>query len=226
MKILKFKKFETNFYSREYPLNRQQIGVNAEDVANNSDFARKENVFQEVQDQMKILLKPIILRKNPNADDSDIEKVSNSFFSLGNNKNQEIRRMVDGCKDTRKCAKDIIDKYLKYVKINFGAKDDINDVEQDSVMTNEGKLSDAEHFGNYIKYHNEIFPGFNIPKRYMGKGKYTHRVLAREGDKVKPINFGNLKSKPKPLNRLDKRFWDLKLAYPAKTTPNTLSYYK
>ena len=42
--------------------------------------------------------------------------------------------MVDGCKDTKQCAKEIVNKYLKYVKINFGSKDNINDIEQDSVM--------------------------------------------------------------------------------------------
>jgi len=134
--IMKF--FEYNgSYTGEWPLNKQNVGVNADDVANDQEYAKKENKFQEVQDQMKIVLKPIVLKKNKNADDRDVEKVMESFFRLGNAKNQEIRKMVDGCKDTKQCAQEIVNKYLKYVKINFNAKDDVNNVEQDSVMSNE-----------------------------------------------------------------------------------------
>lgn len=124
-------------YAGDWPLNKQEMGVTDGDVANNQDFARSEQKFQEVQEQMKQLLLPILKKKNPNADQHDVEKVSDSFFNLGNNKNQEIKHLVDNCKDIRQCAQDIINKYLKYVKINFNTKDNINDVEQDSVMTNE-----------------------------------------------------------------------------------------
>lgn len=79
---------------------------------------------------------------------------------------------------------------------------------------NEGKISDVEIFSNYIKYNNEIWPGYNIPKRYIGKGKYKYRVLARVGDKIKPINFGSTQMKASTLNKLNKKYWD------------ELSYYK
>lgn len=118
----------------QWPMIQQNIGINADDVSNNQEYAKSENKFQEVQEYMKTILKPILLRKNPNAEDNDIEKVSDSFFRLGGQKNNEIKSMIDGCKDTKQCAKDIVNKYLKYVKINFGTKDNINDVEQDSVM--------------------------------------------------------------------------------------------
>lgn len=37
-------------------------------------------------------------------------------------------------------------------------------------------IEDVESVPGYgIKYHNEIFPGLNIPKRYVGKGKYILR---------------------------------------------------
>jgi len=72
----------------------------------------------------------------------------------------------------------------------------------------EGKLSNVEYFGNHIKYQDELYPGLNYPKRYMGKGKHKYRVLAREGDKVKPINFGNKDVKEKPTSRLDKKYWE------------------
>jgi signal peptidase I len=42
-----------------------------------------------------------------------------------------------------------------------------------------------------ITYRNEKFPGFNKPKRYKGKGKYKKRVLAKEGDKIKIVNYGH-----------------------------------
>ena len=140
--ILRFNDFqkvkEANAsYSGEWPMNKQNVGLGAEDVANDQQYAKKENTFQEVQEQMKIILKPIILKKNPNADDRDIEKIVESFFNLGAEKAGQVKQMVDGCKDTKKCAQDIVNQYLKYVKINFNTKDNVNDVEQDSVMTSE-----------------------------------------------------------------------------------------
>jgi hypothetical protein len=233
--VLKFNDYinEVNAgYAGEWPLNKQTINYGDGDVANNPDFARSENKFQEVQEYMKLILKPIILKKNLNAEDIDIEKISDSFFRLGNNKSQEIKKMVDGCKDTKQCARDIVDKYLKYVKINFNSKDDINDVEQDSVMSSENlkyikkfnnisninevkrtprmnNLSDVETVPGFgVKYHNEIFPNINIPKRYVGKGKFKYRVLAKEGNRVKPINFGDKTRKPERHSMLSKKYWD------------------
>ncbi len=139
--ILRFNDFvkEANAsYAGDWPLNKQQIGMDDGDVANNQEYAKKENKFQEVQEHMKAILKPILLKKNPNANDSDIEKVSDSFFNLGDNKAQEVRKMVDNCKDAKQCAQDIVNRYLRYVKINFNSKDNVNDVEQDSVMASEG----------------------------------------------------------------------------------------
>lgn len=42
-----------------------------------------------------------------------------------------------------------------------------------------------------ITYRNEDFPGFNKPKKYTGKGKFKKRVLAKEGDKIKVLNYGH-----------------------------------
>lgn len=126
-------------YAGEWPLNKQNIGVDDQDVANDQDFAKSENKFQQVQEIMKQILKPILLKKNPNATDQDIEKVSDSFFKLGNDKKQQVKNMVDSSKDLQQCARDIVNKYLRYVKINFNTKDNINDVEQDAVMSSESK---------------------------------------------------------------------------------------
>jgi len=256
-------------YSQEWPMNKQEIGVTADDMAD-TEYYKHENKFQEVQEHMKAILKPILLKKNPNASEQDIEKVSDSFFRLGNEKNTEVKKMVDGCKDTKQCAQDIVNKYYKYVKINFGTKDNINDVEQNSVMSSEsvkdnfgevceycdgtgrdpngkgrcrfckgtgftkskkiskkkmvenfnefiteGKrqqrktnITDVESIPGGIKYHNEIFPGLNVPKRYVGKGDYRWRVLAAENGKVKPINFGDKKEVLAPVSRLKKKYWD------------------
>lgn len=72
----------------------------------------------------------------------------------------------------------------------------------------EGKVSDVETVGNNLKYRNEHFPGWNQPKRYEGKKKYKFRVLAREGEKVKIINFGKLGDDKKQLSKLSKKYWE------------------
>ena len=41
-----------------------------------------------------------------------------------------------------------------------------------------------------IKYRGEEFSGFNKPKRTPSHPKKSHAVLAKEGDKVKLIRFG------------------------------------
>jgi hypothetical protein len=124
-----------NNYGGEWPMNKQQIGMTGDD-AGAQDYT-KDNKFQEIQEQMKLILKPIIEKKNKNASEQDIEKTMESFFKLGNDKSQAIKRMVDGCKDTKKCAQDIINTFMKYVKINFNPKDNVHDVEDDTTMTSE-----------------------------------------------------------------------------------------
>lgn len=83
------------------------------------------------------------------------------------------------------------------------------------VHLNEGKVQNAIILPNLVRYNNEDFPNFNYPKRYVGKKNFKWRVLARVGDEVKPINFGDRRTqKAKPINRLNKSFWE------------TLPYYK
>jgi len=69
-------------------------------------------------------------------------------------------------------------------------------------------LKDIEQVNGGIKYKNELFPGTNSPKRYVGKSKFKYRVLAKDGDKVKPINFGDKINKNKPLSKLSKKYWE------------------
>ena len=73
----------------------------------------------------------------------------------------------------------------------------------------EGKVSDVEHIGHGLKYHNEYFNSYNQPKKYEGKGKHKWRVLAKEGDKVKFINFGKRDDiKKEDLTKLSKKYWE------------------
>jgi len=78
--------------------------------------------------------------------------------------------------------------YLEYNKIKHCHENLITDFHSFLNESIEGveKLSNGR-----IKYRNEIFPGFNKPKNYKGKGKYKKRVLAKEGDKIKIINYGH-----------------------------------
>lgn len=39
-------------------------------------------------------------------------------------------------------------------------------------------------------------------------GGYKWRVLAGEGRKVKPINFGDVNKKPEVISRLKRKYWD------------------
>ena len=41
-----------------------------------------------------------------------------------------------------------------------------------------------------IEYRGEKFSGYNKPKRTPGHPKKSHAVLAKEGDKVKLVRFG------------------------------------
>lgn len=138
-------------YTQEWPMNKQEIGVNQDDLAD-TEYYKHENKFQEVQEHMKLILKPMLLKKNPNANDQDIDKVSNSFFNLGAEKAAEVKKMVDNCKDTKQCAQEIVNKFYKYVKINFGTKDNVNNVEQDSVMTSE-KFGERQFNDDNFKKH-------------------------------------------------------------------------
>jgi len=81
-------------------------------------------------------------------------------------------------------------------------------IEFNNFELNEGKLANVERFGNYVKYNSELFPNLNIPKPYIGRKDYRYRVLASEGDMVKPINFGSKTKRIKPITRLNKKYWD------------------
>jgi hypothetical protein len=78
---------------------------------------------------------------------------------------------------------------------------------EESLLT-EGESVDVERLAHGLKYRNETFPGFNHPKKYEGKGKHKYRVLAREGDKVKVINFGKSGEEKKSITKLNKKYWE------------------
>lgn len=62
------------------------------------------------------------------------------------------------------------------------------DNEGDGVWEN---VSYEKNKDGTITYRGEEFPGFNKPKKYTGKGKFKKRVLAKEGDQIKVINYGH-----------------------------------
>lgn len=49
-----------------------------------------------------------------------------------------------------------------------------------------------------ITYRGERFEGYNKPKRTTGHKTKSHAVLAKEGDKIKLIRFGQQGAKTKP----------------------------
>lgn len=49
-----------------------------------------------------------------------------------------------------------------------------------------------------IEYRGEKFSGYNRPKRTPGHPKKSHAVLAKEGDKIKLIRFGQQGVKGSP----------------------------
>lgn len=69
-------------------------------------------------------------------------------------------------------------------------------------------LKDVESVSGGVKYKNEIYPGVNLPKRNIGKGKHKFRVLAKEGEKVKPVNFGDKAVKNQTVSKLSKKYWE------------------
>jgi len=116
-----FGEYPYQYNTLENPTDRGQSG--------NIEYHQTNNRFQSIQDEIK----NIIVGKNPNWDETDVEKRLQEFFQLGNSKLENIRTISDNCKDIKKCAKEIYDKYIQNVKINNG-NDNVNDVQQDSIM--------------------------------------------------------------------------------------------
>jgi hypothetical protein len=82
------------------------------------------------------------------------------------------------------------------------------------VNKTKSNLNQIEYVTGGVKYKNEIFPGINIPKRYVGKGKHRWRVLARVGDRVKPVNFGDKQKKQiKIIDKFKRKYWEQQPAY-------------
>jgi hypothetical protein len=86
-------------------------------------------------------------------------------------------------------------------------------IEKYNDIINEGKVADVENVAGGLKYHNEFFPGYNSPKKYDGKKNYKYRVLAREGDKIKTINFGKKEKEAVTSNKLSKKYWESQTTY-------------
>lgn len=127
--MVKIKKvYELRSWEDRYPMAYQGMNVEPDDVKDITNLL-VDKKFQNIQEEMKKLLKPIIMKHNQNATDEDIEGISDTFFKLGPRKNQEIKNMVNNIKSNKKCAQKIIDRFYKIVQNNYYRKDSINDVE-------------------------------------------------------------------------------------------------
>ena len=49
---------------------------------------------------------------------------------------------------------------------------------------------DTERTAGGVKYRGETFPGFNKPKRAPSDSQKKMRVLAKKGDEIKVVEFG------------------------------------
>jgi hypothetical protein len=116
--ITKFKDFIKEGMEQffEYPYQYNTIGdLSDSDSKTNIEHLLKKKYFNNIQDY----LKQIIKKKHPNFEDPDVNNMLYLFFNLGDEKNAEIRNIVDSCKDMKKCAEKIYKDYIKYVNINF-----------------------------------------------------------------------------------------------------------
>ena len=59
-----------------------------------------------------------------------------------------------------------------------------------------------------IKYRGEVFSGYNKPKRTPGKNKKS-AVLAKKGDQIKLVRFGDPNMKIKKHSLLDEKVLEL-----------------
>lgn len=79
--------------------------------------------------------------------------------------------------------------YLNYIGENTYSYEEVS--MDELLYENNEKVSYERTKSGKIKYRDELFDGFNKPKRYSGKGNYKFRVLAKDGDEIKIINFGH-----------------------------------
>lgn len=117
----------------EYPHQYQSM-ENPDDKgeSGNLEFAEKNSNFQAIQNELKTIIYNNGIKNNPNLTEQDVENALIKFFELGDFKKEQIKKISDECKDVKKCAQEIYDKYIKYVKLE--GSDKTNDVEQDSIM--------------------------------------------------------------------------------------------
>jgi hypothetical protein len=121
----------------------------------------------------------------------------------------------------------------------------VEDVEYGEIIY-EAKVSDTKRVKGGVEYRGEVFPGFNKPKRAKSGEKSKFRVLAKEGDEIKVINFGyrgmedftqhkdpqrkksfRARHKCDPVSKLSKltaRYWSCQYLWSTKDKPVTESY--
>jgi len=135
----------------------------------NIETHKTNNRFQSIQNELKNIISSKLKNGNSNTTNIDVENVLHKFFNLGNHKTTEIKNISDGCSDIKKCALEIYNKYIKYVKLN-GNNDNVNDVEQDHIM--ESKLNGKYGFFMFLDIIDVVKNSF-INEDYLNTSNYN-----------------------------------------------------
>jgi hypothetical protein len=156
----------------EYPYQYNTIDNFPSD--NSIEKQNLNNKFQQIQYEIKKLIK----KDNPNFDNNEIENQLHKLFNLGSYKNSDIKNISDNCINIYKCAKNIYYKYKKYLKINNA--DNINDIEQDSIIENNNHFDDWDYMEeekitlkSIYYFLLDKFDGVKLNKDLF-KNKYSH----------------------------------------------------
>lgn len=74
-----------------------------------------------------------------------------------------------------------------------------------------------------LKYRGEIFPGYNKPKRAPKGSKKKYRVLAKQGDKIRIVQFGARGYSDFLQHKSSKRRANFKARHQCSTAKNKLT---
>jgi len=135
----------------------------------NIESYKSNNKFQSIQNEIKNIISSKLNNKNPNITNIDVENILHKFFELGDQKKLDIKNISDNCNDIKKCALEIYNKYIKYIKIK-GDNDNINDVDQDHIM--ESRLNGKYGFFMFLEII-DIMKNSFINEDYLNTSDYN-----------------------------------------------------
>jgi hypothetical protein len=106
-------------YISEYPYQYNTMDNPADrGKEGNIEYYKSENNFQSIQNEIKNLIHNDLSKTDKNITEQDIEQELRNFFNISDVKKEDIRTISDNCKNVKKCALEIYNKYKKYSKIN------------------------------------------------------------------------------------------------------------